>query len=129
MCSGVIFLGTCHRELGESSYFQCDKTSVVPVQAQKTYMYLERVCSGVVFFGDILPACHVEKVKTALDSDFWQILCSYSHECPLPLDVLHVCDQKEWPEESDGSLQGDGDGRMLSCLGCPCLGVFTAWSS
>ena len=40
--------------------------------------------------------------------------------------MLHVCDQKEWPEESDGSLQGDGDGdgRMLSCLGCPCLGVF-----
>ena len=25
----------------------------------------------------------------------------------------------------DGSLQDDGDGRMLSCLGCPCLGVFT----
>ena len=53
----------------------------------------------------------------ALDSDFWQILCSYTvNDCPLPLDVLHVCDQKEWPEESDGSFQGDGDGRMLSCL-------------
>ena len=34
-------------------------------------------------------------------------------------------DQKEWPEESDGSFQVDGDGRMLPCLGCPCLGVFT----
>ena len=56
----MIFFGTCHRELGES-----DKTSVVPVQAQKTYMYLEWVYSGVVFFGDILPACHVEKVKSS----------------------------------------------------------------
>ena len=46
----------------------------------------------------------------ALDSDFWQILCSYTVMIApsLSLDVLHVCDQKEWPEQSDGSLQGDG---------------------